>query len=128
MGDLLKKYIILTIIMFLIITKSLINDYQTKMLINQNLSTYYLKYQNIDSSYIEIKHTPNKNEVFISIYRLTTFEGTIIKKKNNIIYIKALDPNNHNIYFKFNLDTKVLTVTKSRWLYLNKGDTFSFNL
>ena len=53
---------------------------------------------------------------------------TIIKKKNNIIYIKALDPNNHNIYFKFNLDTKVLTVTKSSWLYLNKGDTFSFNL
>ena len=123
----MKKYIILTIIMFLIVTKSLMTDYQTKMLINQNLSTYYLKYQNIDSSYIEIKHTPNKNEVFISIYRLTTFEGTIIKKKNNIIYIKALDPNNHNIYFKFNLDTKVLTVTKSSWLYLNKGDTFSFN-
>lgn len=124
----MKKYIILTIIMFLIVTKSLMNDYQTKMLINQNLSTYYLKYQNIDSSYIEIKHTPNKNEVFISIYRLTTFTGTIIKKKNNIIYIKALDPNNNNIYFKFNLDTKVLTVTKSSWLYLNKGDTFSFNL
>ncbi len=124
----MKKYIILTIIMFLIVTKSLMTDYKTKMLINQNLSTYYLKYQNIDSSYIEIKHTPNKNEVFISIYRLTTFTGTIIKKKNNIIYIKALDPNNHNIYFKFNLDTKVLTVTKSNWLYLNKGDTFSFNL
>lgn len=124
----MKKYIILTIIMFLIVTKSLMTDYQTKMLINQNLSTNYLKYQNIDSSYIEIKHTPNKNEVFISIYRLTTFTGTIIKKKNNIIYIKALDPNNHNIYFKFNLDTKVLTVTKSSWLYLNKGDTFSFNL
>ena len=124
----MKKYIILTIIMFLIVTKSLMTDYKTKMLINQNLSTYYLKYQNIDSSYIEIKHTPNKNEVFISIYRLTTFEGTIIKKKNNIIYIKALDPNNHNIYFKFNLDTKVLTVTKSNWLYLNKGDTFRFNL
>ncbi len=124
----MKKYIILTIIMFLIVTKSLMTDYQTKMLINQNLSTYYLKYQNIDSSYIEIKHTPNKNEVFISIYRLTTFTGTIIKKKNNIIYIKALDPNNNNIYFKFNLDTKVLTVTKSNWLYLNKGDTFSFNL
>ena len=124
----MKKYIILTIIMFLIVTKSLINDYQTKMLINQNLSTYYLKFQNIDSSYIEIKHTQSENEVFISIYRLTTFTGTIIKKKNNIIYIKALDPNNHNIYFKFNLDTKVLTVTKSRWLYLNKGDTFSFNL
>lgn len=124
----MKKYIILTIIMFLIITKSLMTDYHTKMLINQNLSTYYLKYQNIDSSYIEIKHTPNKNEVFISIYRLITFTGTIIKKKNNIIYIKALDPNNNNIYFKFNLDTKVLTVTKSSWLYLNKGDTFSFNL
>ena len=123
----MKKYIILTIIMFLIVTKSLMTDYQTKMLINQNLSTYYLKYQNIDSSYIEIKHTPNKNEVFISIYRLTTFTGTIIKKKNNIIYIKAIDPNNHNIYFKFNLDTKVLTVTKSSWLYLNKCDTFSFN-
>jgi len=124
----LKKYIILTIIMFLIVTKSLMTDYQTKMLINQNLSTYYLKYQNIDSSYIEIKHTQSENKVFISIYRLTTFTGTIIKKKNNIIYIKALDPNNHNIYFKFNLDTKVLTVTKSSWLYLNKGDTFSFNL
>lgn len=124
----MKKYIILTIIMFLIVTKSLINDYQTKMLINQNLSTYYLKFQNIDSSYIEIKHTQSENKVFISIYRLTTFAGTIIKKKNNIIYIKALDPNNHNIYFKFNLDTKVLTVTKSSWLYLNKGDTFSFNL
>ena len=124
----MKKYIILTIIMFLIVTKSLINDYQTKMLINQNLSTYYLKYQNIDSSYIEIKHTQSENKVFISIYRLTSFTGTIIKKKNNIIYIKALDPNNHNIYFKFNLDTKVLTVTKSSWLYLNKGDTFSFNL
>lgn len=124
----MKKYIILTIIMFLIVTKSLMTDYQTKMLINQNLSTYYLKYQNIDSSYIEIKHTPNKNEVFISIYRLTTFTGTILKKKNNIMYIKALDPNNHNIYFKFNLDNKVLTVTKSNWLYLNKGDTFSFNL
>jgi len=123
----LKKYIILTIIMFLIVTKSLMTDYQTKMLINQNLSTYYLKYQNIDSSYIEIKHTQSENKVFISIYRLTTFTGTIIKKKNNIIYIKALDPNNHNIYFKFNLDTKVLTVTKSSWLYLNKGDTFSFN-
>ena len=124
----MKKYIILTIIMFLIVTKSLMNDYQTKMLINQNLSTYYLKYQNIDSSYIEIKHSQSENKVFISIYRLTTFTGTIIKKKNNIIYIKALDPNNHNIYFKFNLDTKVLTVTKSSWLYLNKGDTFSFNL
>ena len=124
----MKKYIILTIIMFLIVTKSLMTDYQTKMLINQNLSTYYLKYQNIDSSYIEIKHTQSENKVFISIYRLTTFNGTIIKKKNNIIYIKALDPNNHNIYFKFNLDTKVLTVTKSSWLYLNKGDTFSFNL
>lgn len=124
----MKKYIILTIIMFLIVTKSLMTDYQTKMLINQNLSTYYLKYQNIDSSYIEIKHTQSENKVFISIYRLTTFEGTITKKKNNIICIKALDPNNHNIYFKFNLDTKVLTVTKSSWLYLNKGDTFSFNL
>ena len=124
----MKKYIILTIIMFLIVIKSLMTDYQTKMLINQNLSTYYLKYQNIDSSYIEIKHTQSENKVFISIYRLTTFEGTIIKKKNNIIYIKALDPNNHYIYFKFNLDTKVLTVTKSSWLYLNKGDTFSFNL
>ena len=124
----MKKYIIFLIIMFLIVTKSLMNDYQTKMLINQNLSTYYLKYQNIDSSYIEIKHTQSENKVFISIYRLTTFTGTIIKKKNNIIYIKALDPNNHNIYFKFNLDTKVLTVTKSSWLYLNKGDTFSFNL
>lgn len=124
----MKKYIILTIIMFLIVTKSLMTDYQTKMLINQNLSTYYLKYQNIDSSYIEIKHTQSENKVFISIYRLTTFTGTIIKKKNNIIYIKALDPNNHKIYFKFNLDTKVLTVTKSSWLYLNKGDTFSFNL
>lgn len=124
----MKKYIILTIIMFLIVTKSLMTDYQTKMLINQNLSTYYLKYQNIDSSYIEIKHTQSENKVFISIYRLTTFTGTIIKKKNNIIYIKALDPNKHNIYFKFNLDTKVLTVTKSSWLYLNKGDTFSFNL
>lgn len=124
----MKKYIILTIIMFLIVTKSLMTDYQTKMLINKNLSTYYLKYQNIDSSYIEIKHTQSENKVFISIYRLTTFTGTIIKKKNNIIYIKALDPNNHNIYFKFNLDTKVLTVTKSSWLYLNKGDTFSFNL
>lgn len=124
----MKKYIILTIIMFLIITKSLMTDYQTKMLINQNLSTYYLKYQNIDSSYIEIKHSQSENKVFISIYRLTTFTGTIIKKKNNIIYIKALDPNNHNIYFKFNLDTKILTVTKSSWLYLNKGDTFSFNL
>lgn len=124
----MKKYIILTIIMFLIVTKSLMTDYQTKMLINQNLSTYYLKYRNIDSSYIEIKHTQSENKVFISIYRLTTFTGTIIKKKNNIIYIKALDPNNHNIYFKFNLDTKVLTVTKSSWLYLNKDDTFSFNL
>ena len=124
----MKKYIILTIIMFLIVTKSLMTDYQTKMLINQNLSTYYLKYQNIDSSYIEIKHTQSENKVFISIYRLTTFTGTITKKKNNIICIKALDPNNHNIYFKFNLDTKVLTVTKSSWLYLNKGDTFSFNL
>ena len=124
----MKKYIILTIIMFLIVTKSLMTDYQTKMLINQNSSTYYLKYQNIDSSYIEIKHTQSENKVFISIYRLTTFTGTIIKKKNNIIYIKALDPNNHNIYFKFNLDTKVLTVTKSSWLYLNKDDTFSFNL
>lgn len=124
----MKKYIILTIIMFLIVTKSLKTDYQTKMLINQNLSTYYLKYQNIDSSYIEIKHTQSENKVFISIYRLTTFTGTILKKKNNIMYIKALDPNNHNIYFKFNLDTKVLTVTKSSWLYLNKGDTFSFNL
>lgn len=124
----MKKYIILTIIMLLIVTKSLMTDYQTKMLINQNLSTYYLKYQNIDSSYIEIKHSQSENKVFISIYRLTTFEGTITKKKNNIIYIKALDPNNHNIYFKFNLDTKVLTVTKSSWLYLNKGDTFSFNL
>lgn len=124
----MKKYIILTIIMFLIVTKSLMTDYQTKMLINQNLSTYYLKYQNIDSSYIEIKHTQSENKVFISIYRLTTFEGTITKKKNNIICIKALDPNNHNIYFKFNLDTKVLTVTKSSWLYLNKGDTFSFNI
>ena len=124
----MKKYIILTIIMFLIVTKSLMTDYQTKMLINQNLSTYYLKYQNIDNSYIEIKHTKSENKVFISIYRLTTFTGTIIKKKNNIIYIKALDPNNHKIYFKFNLDTKVLTVTKSSWLYLNKGDTFSFNL
>lgn len=124
----MKKYIILTIIMFLIVTKSLMTDYQTKMLIKQNLSTYYLKYQNIDSSYIEIKHIQSENKVFISIYRLTTFTGTIIKKKNNIIYIKALDPNNHNIYFKFNLDTKVLTVTKSNWLYLNKGDTFSFNL
>lgn len=124
----MKKYIILTIIMFLIVTKSLMTDHQTKMLINQNLSTYYLKFQNIDSSYIEIKHTQSENKVFISIYRLTTFTGTIIKKKNNIIYIKALDPNNHNIYFKFNLDTKVLTVTKSSWLYLNKGDTFSFNL
>lgn len=124
----MKKYIILTIIMFLIVTKSLMTDYQTKMLINQNLSTYYLKYQNIDSSYIEIKHTQSENKVFISIYRLTTFTGTIIKKKNNIIYIKALDPNNNNIYFKFNLDTKVLTVTRSSWLYLNKGDTFSFNL
>ena len=124
----MKKYIILTIIMFLIVTKSLMTDYQTKMLINQNLSTYYLKYQNIDSSYIEIKHTQSENKVFISIYRLTTFTGTIIKKKNNIIYIKAIDPNNHNIYFKFNLDTKVLTVTKSSWLYLNKDDTFSFNL
>lgn len=124
----MKKYIILTIIMFLIVTKSLINDYQTKMLINQNLSTYYLKFQNIDSSYIEIKHTQSENKVFISIYRLTTFTGTITKKKTNIIYIKALDPNNHNIYFKFNLDTKVLTATKSNWLYLNKGDTFSFNL
>ena len=124
----MKKYIILTIIMFLIVTKSLMTDYKTKMLINQNLSTYYLKYQNIDSSYIEIKHTQSENKVFISIYRLTTFTGTILKKKNNIMYIKALDPNNHNIYFKFNLDTKVLTVTKSNWLYLNKGDTFSFNL
>ena len=124
----MKKYIILTIIMFLIVTKSLMTDYKTKMLINQNLSTYYLKYQNIDSSYIEIKHSQSENKVFISIYRLTIFTGTIIKKKNNIIYIKALDPNNHNIYFKFNLDTKVLTVTKSSWLYLNKGDTFSFNL
>lgn len=124
----MKKYIILTIIMFLIVTKSLMTDYQTKMLINQNLSTYYLKFQNIDSSYIEIKHTQSENKVFISIYRLTTFTGTIIKKKNNIIYIKALDPNNHNIYFKFNLDNKVLTVTKSSWLYLNKGDTFRFNL
>ena len=124
----MKKYIILTIIMFLIVTKSLMTDHQTKMLINQNLSTYYLKFQNIDSSYIEIKHTQSENKVFISIYRLTTFTGTIIKKKNNIIYIKALDPNNHNIYFKFNLDTKVLTVTKSSWLYLNKGDTFNFNL
>lgn len=124
----MKKYIILTIIMFLIVTKSLMTDYKTKMLINQNLSTYYLKYQNIDSSYIEIKHSQSENKVFISIYRLTTFTGTIIKKKNNIIYIKALDPNNHNIYFKFNLDTKALTVTKSSWLYLNKGDTFSFNL
>lgn len=124
----MKKYIILTIIMFLIVTKSLMTDYKTKMLINQNLSTYYLKYQNIDSSYIEIKHSQSENKVFISIYRLTTFTGTIIKKKNNIIYIKALDPNNHNIYFKFNLDNKVLTVTKSSWLYLNKGDTFRFNL
>ena len=124
----MKKYIILTIIMFLIVTKSLMTDYQTKMLINQNLSTYYLKFQNIDSSYIEIKHTQSENKVFISIYRLTTFTGTIIKKKNNIIYIKALDPNNHNIYFKFNLDNKVLKVTKSSWLYLNKGDTFRFNL
>lgn len=124
----MKKYIILTIIMFLIVTKSLMTDYKTKMLINQNLSTYYLKYQNIDSSYIEIKHSQSENKVFISIYRLTTFTGTIIKKKNNIIYIKALDPNNHNIYFKFNLDNKVLTVTKSSWLYLNKGDTFNFNL
>lgn len=124
----MKKYIILTIIMFLIVTKSLMTDYQTKMLINQNLSTYYLKFQNIDSSYIEIKHSQSENKVFISIYRLTTFEGTITKKKNNIIYIKTLDPNNHNIYFKFNLDTKILTVTKSSWLYLNKGDTFSFNI
>lgn len=124
----MKKYIILTIIMFLIVTKSLMTDYKTKMLINQNLSTYYLKYQNIDSSYIEIKHSQSENKVFISIYRLTTFTGTIIKKKNNIIYIKAIDPNNHNIYFKFNLDNKVLTVTKSSWLYLNKGDTFRFNL
>lgn len=124
----MKKYIILTIIMFLIITKSLITDYKTKMLINQNLSTYYLKYQNIDSSYIEIKHTQSENKVFISIYRLTTFTGIITKKKNNVIYIKALDPNNDNIYFKFNLDTKVLTITKTSWLYLNKGDTFNFNL
>ena len=56
----MKKYIILTIIMFLIVTKSLINDYQTKMLINQNLSTYYLKFKNIDSSYIEIKKPKTK--------------------------------------------------------------------
>jgi len=88
----LKKYIILTIIMFLIVTKSLMTDYQTKMLINQNLSTYYLKYQNIDSSYIEIKHTPNKNEVFISIYRLTTFTEQLLRRKTTLYTLKPWIP------------------------------------
>lgn len=114
--------------MFLILLKSLYYDHKTIMLINQNLSTYYLKYNNIDSSYIEIKHTPNENKVFISIYRLTTFTGHITKQINNKIYIKAQDPNNNNIYFMFNLDTKILTVTKTNWLYLQKGDTFIFNM
>lgn len=114
--------------MFLILIKSIYFDNKTKMLINQNLSTYHLKYNNINSSYIEIIHSPNENKVFIFIYRLTTFTGTITKYYKNKLYIKAKDPNNNNIYFIFNLDTKILKVTKSNWLYLQNGDTFIFNM
>ena len=112
------KYFVLMIIGIIILTgcsKKVDKDYSGT-------------YKSDDSSEMIITKNHDTYKASISLYRLTTIENCNIDNyENDILNISCQDENSSLIKFKFDYNTKVLTVTESTWSLLSNGDSFELN-
>ncbi len=113
------KKIVIFLFMFLIFLTGCNNKEKPK----DYSGTFYSN----DSSYIRIDKENNYN-VFISIYKLSTFSNCKVEKiEDDILFINCLDPNNDMINFSFDYNNKKLEIINSNWDYLNKNTIIEFN-
>lgn len=85
-------------------------------------------YKNDESSQLIITKNDNTYKANISIYRLTTLDDCKVDIiEADVLNISCKDDNVGTINFKFDYQTKVLTVVDSTWSLLNNGDSFTFN-
>ncbi len=69
-------------------------------------------------------------EAEISVLRLCSMDDLNVTSKNGKIIVKGLDPNGERIVLKGKIKNKklVLKITKTTWMYFNKGDKFVFKI
>ena len=82
---------------------------------------------NVYGSLITRKNMENDNEAVISIYRLTTVEGTFNKKENGDLAFTSYDENVIGIVKIFGWEKAVFEVTECKDSPFNVGDSFTFD-
>lgn len=125
----MKKYLSIALVLFLsIVLITGCGKKETKKTEKkESIDDYIGTYTSSDESMLIIGSMDGKYLVDLSLYRLASFEGGATKIKDGVITIESKDPNGNDIEFKFNVRTKKLTVSKSSWNYLQKGQKFDFN-
>lgn len=79
-----------------------------------------------DGSELIITKKGDNYEAEIGIFRLGSFNGPVTDIKDNKLTIKWSTSDNE-IEFEFDYNTKILSVIKSNWNLLPKGNTIDFN-
>lgn len=82
---------------------------------------------NVYGSLITRKNMENDNEAIISIYRLTTVEGTFIEKENGDLAFTSYEENVKGIIKIFGWEKAVFEVTECKGSPFNVGDSFTFD-
>lgn len=78
-------------------------------------------------SLITRKNVENDNEAVISIYRLTTVEGTFIEKENGDLAFTSYEENVKGTIKIFGWEKAVFEVTECKDSPFNVGDSFTFD-
>ena len=82
---------------------------------------------NVYGSLITRKNMENDNEAIISIYRLTTIEGTFSEKENGDLSFTSYGENVKGIIKIFGWEKAVFEVTECKDSPFNVGDSFTFD-
>ncbi|MBR0038640.1 MAG: DUF1311 domain-containing protein [Lachnospiraceae bacterium] len=82
---------------------------------------------NVYGSLITRKNMENDNEAIISIYRLTTVEGTFIEKENGDLAFTSYEENVKGTIKIFGWEKAVFEVTECKDSPFNVGDSFTFD-
>lgn len=82
---------------------------------------------NVYGSLITRKNMEDDNEAIISIYRLTTVEGTFIEKENGDLAFTSYEENVKGIIKIFGWEKAVFEVTECKDSPFNVGDSFTFD-
>lgn len=82
---------------------------------------------NVYGSLITRKNMENDNEAIISIYRLTTVEGTFIEKENGDSAFTSYEENVKGTIKIFGWEKAVFEVTECKDSPFNVGDSFTFD-